>query len=104
VSRSFSDAEPVTAELLDSAGLANRMDVPAGKLSAGQRRRLLLLGATARPHDVLLLDEPERALDTEGRNWLADLVRASKTAGSVVVVASHHLALVDDVADWVVDL
>ncbi|OLF11487.1 ABC transporter ATP-binding protein [Actinophytocola xinjiangensis] len=88
---------------LDRAGLGERADVHAYHLSAGQRRRLLLLGAVARPHHVLLLDEPERALDTQGKEWLADLVQAECSQGRTVVMATHHPPLVD-LADQVVTL
>jgi ABC-type multidrug transport system ATPase subunit len=93
-----------TTDLLGESGLGERVDVPAGHLSAGQRRRLLLLAAVARPYEVLLLDEPERAIDAQGRSWLAGLVRASKDAGAAVVGASHHPALVDELADYLVEL
>ncbi len=78
--------------------------VPARQLSAGQRRRLLLLGAVARPHRLLLLDEPERAVDAAGRAWLARLVSGAKANGSAVVIASHFPPLVTAVADLVLDL
>jgi ABC-2 type transport system ATP-binding protein len=95
--------DPV-AGLLAPAGLAHRADVPAGTLSAGQRRRLLLLGALARPHTVVLLDEPERALDTAGLDWLAALVNADTEAGAAAVLATHSRVLVDACADLVLDL
>ncbi|SES27947.1 ABC transporter ATP-binding protein [Actinokineospora terrae] len=79
-------------------------EVPARGLSAGQRRRLLLLGALTKPHKVLLLDEPERAVDAAGRDWLKQMVNAAKGAGSAVVLASHFPPLVDAVADEVIDL
>jgi ABC-type multidrug transport system ATPase subunit len=88
---------------LEFAGLAERADVHAYYLSAGQRRRLSLLGAIARPHDVLLLDEPERALDTQGKQWLAEIARRERDEGRTVVLATHHPALTD-VADHVVRL
>lgn len=88
---------------LGRAGLAERADVHVYYLSAGQRRRLLLLGAIARPHDVLLLDEPERALDTQGMAWLADVIENERGLGRTVVVATHHPPLVD-LADQVVRL
>jgi ABC-2 type transport system ATP-binding protein len=88
---------------LDHAGLAERADVHAYHLSAGQRRRLLLLGAIARPHRVLLLDEPERALDVQGKEWLAEIVKAEREQGRTVVMATHHPPLVD-IADQVVTL
>lgn len=88
---------------LAEAGLAERADVHAYHLSAGQRRRLLLLGAIARPHEVLLLDEPERALDTQGKSWLADIVKGECEDGRAVALATHHPPLLE-VADHVVRL
>ncbi len=95
------DGEPDA--LLDGVGLAERADVPVGLLSAGQRRRLLLLGATARPHSVLLLDEPERALDAAGKRWLAQLLGEARDRAAVVV-CTHHPPLVRAVADRVLEL
>ena len=90
-------------ELLADAGLAERAHLTAGRFPAAQRRRLLLLGATARPHEVLLLDAPERALDTEGKQWLTSLVVRSTDAGAAVVLATHHPPLLD-IADSVLEL
>ncbi|GLW89410.1 ABC transporter ATP-binding protein [Actinokineospora globicatena] len=92
------------AKWLVEAGLDERADVPAIGLSAGQRRRLLLIGAVARHHDVLLLDEPERALDTAGREWLTGLIAADLRRGAAVVVASHHRRLAERVGATEVDL
>lgn len=89
------------ADLLEPAGLWHRADVPAGSLSAGQRRRLLVVAAIARPHEVLLLDEPERALDADGREWLGEALAASAAA---VVTASHYPPLVERIADTVLEL
>ncbi len=89
--------------LLDAAGLAERADVPVDALSAGQRRRLLLVGATARPHTVLLVDEPERALDAAGRRWAAELLTAARSRAAVVLT-SHDRTLADAVADRVLEL
>ena len=89
--------------LLAAAGLGERADVPVEALSAGQRRRLLLVGATLRPHSVLLLDEPERALDADGRRWLVELLTAAR-ARAAVVLTSHDRWLVDAVADQVREL
>jgi ABC-2 type transport system ATP-binding protein len=98
----FDDVSDIDAWLAH-AGLTERADVHAYYLSAGQRRRLLLLGAVARPHDVLLLDEPERALDTQGKEWLADVIAFEREQGRTVVIATHHPPLLD-LADQVVRL
>jgi ABC-type multidrug transport system ATPase subunit len=97
------EVEDSPDEWLAWAGLHERADVHAYHLSAGQRRRLLLLGAIARPHDVLLLDEPERALDAQGKEWLADVVAAERDADRTVVLATHHPPLLA-VADHAVPL
>jgi ABC-type multidrug transport system ATPase subunit len=105
--RSFPGADPpdgIVEDWLVPAGLGHRVDVAAGNLSAGQRRRLLLLGALARPHDLVLLDEPERALDTAGLDWLAGLVNADTEGGAAAVLATHSHVLVDACADLVLDL
>ncbi|GAA2818868.1 ABC transporter ATP-binding protein [Crossiella cryophila] len=91
-------------ELLEYAGLGVCADVAAAALSAGQRQRLLLLGAIARPHDVLLLDEPERALDAGARGWVAELVRQCTAEGVAVVVATHDPNLRAAIADRTVEL
>ncbi|MGW0518872.1 ABC transporter ATP-binding protein [Crossiella sp. NPDC003009] len=91
-------------ELLAYAGLGICADVAAAALSAGQRQRLLLLGAIARPHEVLLLDEPERALDAQARQWVAELVGQCTAEGVAVVVATHDPALRTAIADRVVEL
>lgn len=97
-------ADPADAgDWLAHAGLTERADVHAYYLSAGQRRRLLLLGAVARPHDVLLLDEPERALDTQGKDWLTEVVDQEREQGRTVVIATHHPPLVE-LGDHVVHL
>jgi ABC-2 type transport system ATP-binding protein len=76
---------------LAAAGLADRADVHAYYLSAGQRRRLLLL------------DEPERALDVQGKEWLTELVDQERAEGRTIVMATHHPPLLE-VADHVVHL
>lgn len=100
---SFGFTLPEIEGLLVDAGLDDRTHVTAGQFSAGQRRRLLLLGATLRPFDVLLLDEPERALDTAGKAWLSTLVQRATARGAAVVLATHHPPLLE-VADHVLDL
>ena len=77
---------------LERMGLAGRLrDVPAGRLSAGQRRRCTLAALVAGDAELWLLDEPHAALDTLGRDLVDQLVREASAAGRTVIVASHDL-------------
>jgi ABC-2 type transport system ATP-binding protein len=91
------------ASLLAGAGLGEQATVAAAELSPAQRQRLLLLVATVRPFDVLLLDEPQRALDAEGRAWMTEAIARATGHGAAVVVASGYRPLAD-AADTVVEL
>jgi ABC-2 type transport system ATP-binding protein len=90
--------DPVDSVLVE-LGIARARDQLPATLSSGQRRRLALASCFVRPRQMLVLDEPEQRLDTEGRAWLADRLRREKAAGTTVLMASHDADLVDAVAD-----
>jgi ABC-type multidrug transport system ATPase subunit len=77
-------------ELIEIFGLSARADASPLNLSSGQRQRLSLAAALARPSRLLLLDEPEQSLDAGFRQELARLLRERYTAnGGTVVMATH---------------
>src|SRR5580700_5336855 len=79
-------------ELIDFFGLSARADASPLDMSSGQRQRLSLATALARPSRLLLLDEPEQSLDTGFRRELAGLLRQGYAAhGGTVVMATHDL-------------
>jgi heme exporter protein A len=78
----------VTAAL-EAVGLAPIGDLPAGYLSAGQRRRLSIARLAAVRRPIWLLDEPASALDTAAQARLADLMRAHLAGGGLIFAATH---------------
>ena len=78
-------------ELTEVFGLAGRADAGPTDLSSGQRQRLSLAAALARPSELLLLDEPEQSLDPEFRQELAGLLVEYTGHGGTVVMATHDL-------------
>jgi heme exporter protein A len=70
-------------------GLAALADIPAGFLSAGQKRRLGLARLLVAQRPVWLLDEPTAALDTAAAAILMHAVDAHLNAGGLAVVATH---------------
>jgi heme ABC exporter ATP-binding subunit CcmA len=98
------DAEAVVDEILTELGLSPHSGQLPGTLSSGQKRRLALASAFVRPRRLLVLDEPEQRLDTAGLEWLAERLRREKADGLGVLLASHAPALVEAVADRVIDV
>jgi len=77
-------------ELIDVFGLEARADASPLSLSSGQRQRLSLAAALARPSQLLLLDEPEQSLDAGFRQELAVLLGEEYAGnGGTVVMATH---------------
>lgn len=79
-------------ESLDAAALADRT---VASLSTGQAQRAALATAAVRDWDVLLLDEPEQRLDSDGVRRLADMLLRFLQAGRVVIAATHSRRLID---------
>jgi ABC-2 type transport system ATP-binding protein len=70
--------------------------------SLGMKQRLALAGALLGDPEVLVLDEPANGLDPQGIRWLRDLLRGLAVQGRTVLVSSHVLAEIAQLADDVV--
>jgi len=78
---------PVAA--LETVGLDAVADLPAGYLSAGQRRRLSIARLLVTKRPVWLLDEPTTALDRAAQDMLAGLMKAHLSGDGLIVAAAH---------------
>ncbi len=93
------DAAP---EALARLGIRDRLlSLPAGRLSAGQRRRVALAALLARRPQLWLLDEPHAGLDAEHRELLDGLLKEVTRAGATVIAASHEDRTSEVLADRV---
>ncbi len=80
-------ARPLDA--LRAVGLERVCDLPAGYLSAGQRRRLSIARLVAVERPIWLLDEPASALDADGQALLRDVMRQHLAATGLILAATH---------------
>lgn len=90
------------AGVLEQVGLAEVADRRVGQFSLGMRQRLQLAGALLGDPDVLVLDEPANGLDPEGIAWLRSLLQGFARAGRTVLISSHVLSEMQQLADEVV--
>jgi heme exporter protein A len=74
---------------LAAFGLTPLADLPAGLLSAGQKRKLALSRLFAAPRPIWLLDEPQASLDAASVRLLDAAIKAHLETGGIAMVASH---------------
>jgi ABC-2 type transport system ATP-binding protein len=89
-------------EVLDQVGLTGAAGRKVGKYSLGMRQRLGLAGALLGRPRVLILDEPANGLDPQGIRWLREFLREFASRGNAVLVSSHLLAEMAQMADDVI--
>ncbi|MFF2084657.1 dipeptide ABC transporter ATP-binding protein [Nocardia sp. NPDC058176] len=71
------------------------------ELSGGQRQRVLIATALAGDPRLIIADEPTTALDVTVQQQILELLRARKADGTALLLISHDLAVVAEVADRV---
>jgi len=76
-------------EALEIVGISPISHLPAGYLSAGQRRRLSLARLLVSHRPVWLLDEPTSALDQQAENRLVELMNNHLESGGLIIAATH---------------
>jgi heme exporter protein A len=76
-------------EALAVVGLGHAAELPAGYLSAGQRRRVALARLLVSRRPYWLLDEPLSALDTASQAMVAGLMRDHLAQGGAILAATH---------------
>ena len=74
---------------LKTFGLWALRDIPAGYLSAGQKRRLGLARLLLAERPIWLLDEPATSLDSAAQQVMTGAVNAHLSTGGLVIAATH---------------
>ena len=88
-------------EALDIVGLTNTGKKRAGQFSLGMKQRLGIAIAILNNPRLLILDEPTNGLDPVGIEELRELIRSFPSKGITVILSSHILTEVQQIADHI---
>lgn len=95
-------SRPELRQLLADAGLQQEAhERKAGGYSKGMRQKVGIAIAIARKASLLLLDEPTSGLDPSAAAEFSSIVRAAAARGTAVLMATHDLYRIKEIADRV---
>ncbi|MBL4725261.1 MAG: heme ABC exporter ATP-binding protein CcmA [Rhizobiaceae bacterium] len=75
---------------LEKVNLAGIQDIPAGYLSAGQKRRIAIARLLVTKRPIWLVDEPTAALDANSEKMFAKILQAHLDTGGIAIAATHQ--------------
>lgn len=99
--RPRAEVEAEARLLLAKVGLGDKLNVYPENLSGGQQQRVAIARALALKPEILLLDEVTAALDPELVSEVLDTIRILAAEGMTMVIVSHEMAFVREVASTV---
>lgn len=89
-------------QTLSFTGLKEVGDKKIGEFSLGMRQRVALAAALIGDPETVLLDEPFNGLDVDGIHWLRTILRELAYQGKAILISSHLLSEVQEIADRIV--
>ena len=92
------DAEGATQRAIGLVDLLGAQDRRIGTYSKGMRQRIKIAGALVHEPRILLLDEPFNGMDPRQRLQMMVLLRSLAARGSLVLISSHILEELNDLA------
>jgi Cu-processing system ATP-binding protein len=89
----------VDAELVEEFGLADQLRKPLRTLSGGTRQKVNAVMAFLFGPDLLVLDEPTAGLDPVSSGVLKDKILSARAAGKTLILTSHVMSELEELAD-----
>lgn len=86
------------SELLGMLGIENLAQRAPYTLSGGEKKKVAIASVLSVDPEVLLLDEPTNGLDPRTQVWLFELMQSLKGLNKTIIMATHDLSLVEDLA------
>lgn len=86
-------------EILEQVGLGWEDKRKYRQFSLGMKQRLGIAGAVLEHPQLLLIDEPTNALDTDGVEMVQELLLEEKSRGALIVLACHDFSILQGLSD-----
>lgn len=99
---SFDRAKKQAEEILDCIGIASLKNRLPHHLSGGEKKKVAFAAVLAVNPEVLILDEPTNGLDPKTQRWMRGVLRQLNESGKTIIIATHQLEIVPDLAKRVV--
>lgn len=97
-----SDVKDRIEDLLELVGLSDKSNIRTSNLSGGQKQRVGIARALANKPDILLCDEATSALDPDTTKSILKLLKnINKQLGITIVIITHEMEVIKEVADRV---
>ncbi|MDP6908076.1 MAG: ABC transporter ATP-binding protein [Flavobacteriales bacterium] len=91
-------------ELIDLFGLQPFLDKKLGHLSGGTKQKVNIALTFMFESDLIILDEPTSGLDPISLIHLKELLRSEKEKGRTILITTHIMSFVEEMADEIVFL
>lgn len=91
-------------QIMEMLHISELRDRPVYMLSGGEKKRVAIGAVLTSNPDVLVIDEPVSGLDPRTRSFLIELIFKLNEVGKTIVIATHHLELVNHLQSNVVVL
>jgi cobalt/nickel transport system ATP-binding protein len=89
------------AAVVEKLRISHLLDRSPHQLSIGEKKKAAIASVLIMEPEVLLLDEPTAGLDPQTMRDIIDVLDAAHKAGKTVVMATHDLHIVEEIADIV---
>ncbi len=91
-------------ELIELFGLKTSLDKKLGNLSGGTKQKVNIVLTFMFDSDLIVLDEPTNGLDPIALIHLKEIIQKEKEKGKTILITTHIMSFVDEVADEIVFL
>mgnify|MGYP001143878191 CR=1 FL=1 len=91
-------------DLIEMFGLAPFLDKKLGNLSGGTKQKVNIVLTFMFDSDLIILDEPTTGLDPISLIHLKEIIQNEKEKGKTLLITTHIMSLVDEIADEIVFL